>query len=323
MPLPGSERRASEQSAALRRLSRFNRERATKLGSHFGSSTFIRSDLVPEEIDYTSASVDQRGEGTDPRRGQHRARSQLPQSGRPPEQARPVTKPLLRGFEAAQACEDPAPIARRSTGTQQLPPLPVPGSARDFNRLAEFSGEIAGWKSVLAELLRHRIAKTRDEPDAHISSQNLLVGEQRVFDRLLPAPISGSIASQENRQRSSKVNPEFGQGVGCRGAIAVAIRILAADRDLFDDPVVQQTKRIVFGYRFTARRHRRKRNLSRIAPQELRILAELLGKDRRTQSQHSLGKYRAQFNLDPAGRVRTIGVGVALDLPHRLVNLLA
>src|SRR5580704_16211157 len=208
MPLPRPERRASEQASALRRLTRFDRERTTELRCHLGSSTPVRSDLVPEEIDHASATVDQCGEGTDSCSREHRARPQLPQSGRPPDQPRPVTKPLLGGFEVAQSREDPAPIARSRGGTQQLPAFPIPDSARDFNRLAEFGAEIARWKSCLAEFLSHRIAKTRDEPATLVASQDLLVGEQRVLDRLLPAPISGSITPQENRQRRSQVDPE-------------------------------------------------------------------------------------------------------------------
>src|SRR5208282_5919823 len=242
--LPRSERGASEQPAAFRCVLRFNGERQAKLGHHPGSPASIRSDLVPEEIDHASGSVDQRGERTDPRRGEHRARSQLTHPGRPAQYSRPVTQALRGRLETAQSREDPAPIADRRARAQQLPAFPVPGRVRNLNGLAEFLGGISGRESGLAELLSHRIAETGDEPVGHLGSQNFLVRAQRVLDGLLPAPISWPVASQKNRQRGSQIDPEFGQRVGNRRTIAGTVRILTSYRNLFDYPVVEQTKRI-------------------------------------------------------------------------------
>jgi hypothetical protein len=90
---------------------------------------------------------------------------------------------------------------------------------------------------------------------------------------------------------------------------------------LFDYPIVQQTERIVFGNSFSVRLHPRKGNCGRIAPQQLRVLAQFPGKNRRPQPDHSLGQNRAQFNFDSALGAPAIGVGVQLDLPHRLPYL--
>ena len=71
----------------------------------------------------------------------------------------------------------------------------------------------------------------------------------------------------------------------------------------------------------SARRHARNRNRGGIAPNQLCMLAQLAGEDGRTQPHHPFGQNRAQFDLDSALGNAAIGIGVALDLPHRPLDL--
>jgi len=122
----------------------------------------------PEKIDHAAASVDQCGERTNPRAAI---------IARGPNCRNPEGRLNRRASRVAFAAPfQDGSTARKSRASRPQPRwypaivrFPSSGSARDFNRLAEFSVEIAGRKSILAELLRHRIAKTSDEPDAHIS----------------------------------------------------------------------------------------------------------------------------------------------------------
>ena len=190
-----SSRRRSDASRASTPSAR------AKLCRHLASATLARSDLIPEKIDHASAC----------RRSAWRANRPAP---RRLSRAVPIDAVRTADASSAPSHENAAlpsrfcSAARRSRANRrrrslvadQLPAFPVPGRARDLNRLAEFAGQgspdgISAWPSFCAIALRKR----RDQPAAHFGSQNLGMRAECVFDRLLPAPISRQIASEKNR----------------------------------------------------------------------------------------------------------------------------